>query len=73
MQLEADTSLIDAAREMAPIIQKHSEEAEQERRLSRPVLNALRETGLIRMFTPRSLGGLETGRTQPTTRPTSSG
>ena len=60
MHWEADTSLIDAAREIAPIIQKHTEEAERERRLSRPVLTALRETGLLRMSTPRSLGGLET-------------
>jgi indole-3-acetate monooxygenase len=60
MHLEADTSLIDAAREIAPIIQKYKDEAERERRLSRPVLNALRETGLLRMSTPRSLGGLET-------------
>src|SRR3972149_8184827 len=60
MHWEADTSLIDAAREIAPIIQKHNQEAERERRLSRPVLNALRETGLLRMLTPRSLGGLET-------------
>ena len=60
MHWEADTSLIDAAREIAPIVQKHNQEAERERRLSRPVLNALRETGLLRMSTPRSLGGLET-------------
>ena len=60
MHWEADTSLIDVAREIAPIIQKHNEEAERERRLSGPVLAALRETGLLRMFTPRSLGGLET-------------
>jgi alkylation response protein AidB-like acyl-CoA dehydrogenase len=60
MHWEADTALIDAAREIAPIIQKHTEEAERERRLSRPVLTALRETGLLRMSTPRSLGGLET-------------
>jgi indole-3-acetate monooxygenase len=60
MDWKAETSLIDAAREIAPIIQKHNEEAERERRLSRPVLNALRETGLLRMSTPRSLGGLET-------------
>jgi len=60
MPWEADTSLIDAAREIAPIIQKHNQEAERARRLSRPVLNALRETGLLRMSTPRSLGGLET-------------
>jgi alkylation response protein AidB-like acyl-CoA dehydrogenase len=60
MHWEADTSLIDTAREIAPIIQKYNPEAERERRLSRPVLNALRETGLLRMSTPRSLGGLET-------------
>jgi len=65
MPWEPDTSLIDAAREIAPIIQAHSEEAERERRLSQPVLNALRETGLLRMNTPRSLGGLET---DPVTR-----
>jgi alkylation response protein AidB-like acyl-CoA dehydrogenase len=59
MHWEADTSLIDAARKIAPIIQKHNEEAERERRLSQPVLKALRETGLLRMTTPRSLGGLE--------------
>jgi alkylation response protein AidB-like acyl-CoA dehydrogenase len=60
-----DASLIDAAREIAPLIRAHSEEAERERRLSQPVLKALRETGLLRMFTPRSLGGLET---DPVTR-----
>jgi indole-3-acetate monooxygenase len=60
MHWDANTSLIDAARDIAPTIQKHKEEAERERRLSRPVLAALRETGLLRMFTPRSLGGLET-------------
>jgi alkylation response protein AidB-like acyl-CoA dehydrogenase len=60
-----DMSLIDAARAIAPIIREHSDEAERERRLSQPVLDALRETGLLRMTTPRSLGGLETG---PVTR-----
>jgi alkylation response protein AidB-like acyl-CoA dehydrogenase len=61
----ADTSLLDAARRIAPIIRAHSAEAERARRLSQPVLNALRETGLLRMTTPRSLGGLET---DPVTR-----
>src|SRR5262245_62320461 len=62
---EPDTSLLDAAREIAPIVRAHSEEAERERRLSQPVVKALRETGLLRMSTPRSLGGLET---DPVTR-----
>ena len=59
MKFNVDTTLIEAARQIAPVIQKHNEEAERERRLSRPVLDALYETGLLRMFTPRSLGGLE--------------
>jgi alkylation response protein AidB-like acyl-CoA dehydrogenase len=65
LHLEPDQSLIDAAREIAPIVRAHSDEAERERRLSQPVLEALRETGLLRMTTPRSLGGLET---DPVTR-----
>jgi indole-3-acetate monooxygenase len=59
MPTNADTTLIDTARQIAPVIREHNEEAERERRLSRPVLDALYETGLLRMFTPRSLGGLE--------------
>jgi len=61
----SDTSLLDAARQIAPLIREYSQEAERERRLSRPVLEALRETGLLRMTAPRSLGGLET---DPVTR-----
>ena len=59
MQFNVDVSLIEAARQIAPVIREHNEEAERERRLSRPVLEALYETGLLRMSTPRSLGGLE--------------
>ena len=65
MRWEPDASLIDAARQIAPIIREHNDQAERERRLSKPVLEALRETGLLRMSTPRSLGGLET---DPVTR-----
>ena len=60
MKFNADTTLLEAARQLAPIIREHKEETERERRLSRPVLDALHESGLLRMFTPRSLGGLET-------------
>ena len=45
MHWEPDTSLIDAAREIAPIIRKHSEEAERERRLSQPVLDCIARDG----------------------------
>ena len=60
MHFEADSSLMDAARGIAPIIQEHRAAAERDRRLSKPVLDALRETGLLSMATPKSLGGLET-------------
>ncbi len=59
MQISGDTALIEAARQIAPLIEEHNEEAERERRLSQPVLAALFETGLMGMCTPRSLGGLE--------------
>jgi alkylation response protein AidB-like acyl-CoA dehydrogenase len=41
------------------VIREHADEAERERRLSPPVLAALQDAGLLRMCTPRSLGGLE--------------
>ena len=59
MQTHADTTLLEAARRLAPVIREHSDEAERERRLSPPVLAALHDAGLLRMCTPRSLGGLE--------------
>jgi len=59
MRLSVDDQLIRAAQELGPVIREHADEAERERRPSRPVMNALVETGLQRMFTPRSLGGLE--------------
>ena len=59
MKMHVDTTLIDTARRLAPVIRAHSDEAERERRLSVEVLAALTDAGLMRMFTPRSLGGLE--------------
>jgi indole-3-acetate monooxygenase len=59
MQPQADATLMEAARRIAPVIREHNQEAERERRLSPPVLAALHKAGLLRMCTPRSLGGLE--------------
>src|SRR6266705_4195426 len=59
MSATIDHTLIEAAQHIAPVIRAHNEEAERERRLSKPVLDALTQAGLLRMFTPRSLGGLE--------------
>jgi indole-3-acetate monooxygenase len=59
MQIQADSKLMEAARKIAPLIKEYNDEAERKRRLP-PVLAALHEAGLLRMCTPRSLGGLET-------------
>jgi len=59
MKPQLNTELIDAARQIAPILRDHSDEAERDRRLSKPALEALVGAGLFRMFTPRSLDGLE--------------
>jgi len=59
MKMNVDTTLIDAARHILPVIRDHNAEAERERCLSRAVLDALTNAGLLRMWTPRSLGGLE--------------
>ena len=54
-----DDSLLAQARALGPLIRQHADTTERERRLARPVLEAMREAGLFRMFTPRTLGGLE--------------
>jgi alkylation response protein AidB-like acyl-CoA dehydrogenase len=56
--VDADT-LIGRARELAPVIREHAAGMERERRVARPVLDALLRAGFQGMFAPRSLGGLE--------------
>ena len=57
MHSEADTSLIDAAREIGPIIREHNAEAERERRLSRasPECTA-RDGSFANVYPPVSRG-----------------
>jgi alkylation response protein AidB-like acyl-CoA dehydrogenase len=54
-----DEGLVAAAREVGTVIAQHVEATERDRRLARPVIDALRAAGLFRLFTPRALGGLE--------------
>jgi alkylation response protein AidB-like acyl-CoA dehydrogenase len=56
----ANESLLEAARALEPIITDYRDMTERDRRLARPVIDAMREAGMFRMFTPRALGGLET-------------
>ena len=59
MSFEIDRELLDAALELGPLIRKHSAEGERNRRVPAAVIRAMKDAGLIRMMTPKSLGGLE--------------
>jgi indole-3-acetate monooxygenase len=56
-----ETGLLTKVEELAPFVREHSEEAERERHLSRPVFEAMVDARLFHMFVPRELGGLEVG------------
>lgn len=51
--------LLGRVTEIAPTIRAHSAQTERERRLSRPVVEAMRDAGLFAMARPRAFGGLE--------------
>ena len=53
-------TILESAKKMGPVISQYVDEEENNRRLSRPVLKALKEEGFHRLFLPQSLGGLET-------------
>jgi alkylation response protein AidB-like acyl-CoA dehydrogenase len=59
MSFEIDCELLDAALELGPLIAEHGAEGERDRRVPAVVIQAMKDTGLIRMLTPKSLGGLE--------------
>lgn len=51
--------ILAAARALGPLIRRHADEAERNRRLSTEVLRGLVDAGLFRLLLPRPLGGLE--------------
>lgn len=51
--------LIERARSLGPVIREHASDGERQRRLAKPVLDALTAAGLQRLLAPRSLGGFE--------------
>jgi alkylation response protein AidB-like acyl-CoA dehydrogenase len=53
------SSFIDAAKGLAPQIQASAEEIEQSRRLPLPLVEAIAQAGLFRLWIPRTLGGEE--------------
>ena len=60
--LTADTpELEQAAQALEPLIRAEADASEQQRALTAPLVRALREAGLYRLYVARSLGGLEVG------------
>ncbi|HMI85258.1 MAG TPA: acyl-CoA dehydrogenase family protein, partial [Polyangiaceae bacterium] len=60
MTYAIDETLVAKARELGPLIREHAAEAERERRLAKPVIDAMNRSGITKMLLPESLGGLET-------------
>jgi indole-3-acetate monooxygenase len=54
-----DWDLAKTARQIGPEISKYVEEDETNRRLSPPVVKALRDAGFFKLFLPKALGGME--------------
>jgi alkylation response protein AidB-like acyl-CoA dehydrogenase len=51
--------LLESARKIGPVISQYVDEEENNRRLSQPVIDELRKSGFLKLFVPKSLGGLE--------------
>jgi indole-3-acetate monooxygenase len=56
---DPSTTLLTAVETLEPFIRYHADEAERQRQLTLPVVQALTDAGLFRMCVPRALGGLE--------------
>ncbi|MEZ4330350.1 MAG: acyl-CoA dehydrogenase family protein [Myxococcota bacterium] len=52
-------SLLETARSLRPLIEAEAEATDRELTLTRPVIEALTETGLFHLMVPRALGGAE--------------
>lgn len=59
MQTTQAVDVVAAAKEIGPLLRSNSEHADRDGRLPASSLDAMREAGLVRMYVPRSLGGLE--------------
>ena len=56
---KSEKNLLQTARELGSTISQNIDDEEAGRRISRPVFNAIKEAGFLKMYLPKSLGGLE--------------
>jgi alkylation response protein AidB-like acyl-CoA dehydrogenase len=54
-----EAELLETVERLRPVIEKHRDEAERERRLPEAVVAQMREAGLLRLWTPKEYGGSE--------------
>ncbi len=54
-----EKDLVQVASDLGSVIQQHIEEEETNRRLSAPVVKALKKAGFFKLYQPKTLGGLE--------------
>lgn len=59
MSFEVDHELLDVALGLGPLVKEHGAEGESNRRMPAAVIQAMKDAGLVRMMTPKALGGLE--------------
>jgi alkylation response protein AidB-like acyl-CoA dehydrogenase len=50
---------LDTARTLAPTIEQHRDQSERERRMARPIFDAIRETQIIEMLVPSTFEGAQ--------------
>jgi indole-3-acetate monooxygenase len=58
IRLEA-AEWLERARSLAPIAEQHREQAEQDRHMAEPIVQAMRERGLFSLWCPKAFGGAE--------------
>jgi alkylation response protein AidB-like acyl-CoA dehydrogenase len=59
MAVAAKLDLVGQARQLGPTLRANAERSDREGHLAKESLDAMREAGFLRMYAPRSLGGLE--------------
>jgi indole-3-acetate monooxygenase len=52
-------SLIEAARELVPLVRSYADQTDEDRELPKPLFHALADAGFYRMAVPRAIGGPE--------------